>query len=102
MKFRRYQLRKEAIGVIHRHPWIFREQLSSAAAVFADGEWLRLYDGANRVVGHGVYEAEGAIAIRVLRTGGAPVDAAYVRGRVAAAIAKRAELAARTDGLRLV
>ena len=101
-KMRRYQLRKEAIGVVHRHPWIFREQLSSAASVFADGDWLRLYDGANQIVGHGVYEAEGAIAIRVVRSGAAPADARYFRGRVAAAIGKRAELATHGDGLRLV
>ena len=99
---RRYQLRKEAIGVVHRHPWIFREQLSSAATVFADGDWLRLYDGANQIVGHGVYEAEGAIAIRVVRSGTAPVDARYFRGRVAAAVAKRADLAEHADGIRLL
>ena len=101
-KMRRYQLRKEAIGVVHRHPWIFREQLSSAATVFADGDWLRLYDGANQTVGHGVYEAEGAIAIRVVRSGAHPVDARYVRGRVAAAVAKRADLATHGDGIRLL
>ena len=85
-----------------RHPWIFRDQLSSAATVFTDGDWLRLVDGANRVIGYGIFEATGAIAIRMLRRGPAPPDAAWLRSQLAAAIAKREPLAARTNGIRLV
>ncbi|HVK86697.1 MAG TPA: class I SAM-dependent methyltransferase [Kofleriaceae bacterium] len=99
---RRYQLRKEAVGIVRNHPWVFRDQLSTAATVFTDGDWLRLVDGANQVVGYGIYEAEGAIAIRVLRRGPARPDAAWLRETLAASLAKRAELAGRTDGLRLV
>ena len=102
MKPRRYQLRKEAVGAALHHPWIFRGHMSSAAAVLRDGELLRLVDGQNRVVGHGFYEATGAIAIRMLRRGTAPPDAAWLRGRLAAAVARRGQLAARTDALRLV
>jgi 23S rRNA (cytosine1962-C5)-methyltransferase len=102
MKPRRYQLRKEAVGAGLHHPWIFRSHLSSAAAVFRDGDLLRLVDGHNRIVGHGFYEASGAIAIRMLRRGEAPPDAAWLRGRIAAAIARRAPLAPRTDGIRLI
>jgi len=103
MKPRRYQLRKEAVGVALRgEPWIFREHLSSAASVFADGQWLRLVDGANQVIGYGIYEAEGAIAIRMLRLGAAAPDAAWLRATLRTAIAKRADLAATTDGIRLV
>ncbi|HEY0189476.1 MAG TPA: class I SAM-dependent methyltransferase, partial [Kofleriaceae bacterium] len=102
MKWRRYQLRKEAVGLALHHPWIFRDHLSSAATVFRDGERLRLFDGHNRVVGHGIYEASGAIAIRVLRRGDAAPDAAWLRGRLAASVAKRAKLARDTDAIRLV
>ena len=50
MKPRRYQLTKDAVAIIDRgHPWIFRDQLSSAAHVFRDGDLLRLVDGTNRV-----------------------------------------------------
>src|SRR3569623_662961 len=103
MKARRYQLRKDAGAILQRgHPWLFREQLSSAAGVFGDGDWLRLVDGTNQVIGHGIYEAEGAIAIRVLRTGSEKPDAAFVRSQLAAALRRRTALAARTDGIRLV
>ncbi|HSK05291.1 MAG TPA: hypothetical protein VK932_28780, partial [Kofleriaceae bacterium] len=103
MKPRRYQLTKQAVAIIYRgHPWIFRDQLSSAARVLRDGDLLSLVDGANRVVAHGIYEAAGAIAIRVLRRGPERPDAAWLRAQLAAAGARRADLAARTDGIRLV
>jgi 23S rRNA (cytosine1962-C5)-methyltransferase len=103
MRARRYQLRKDAAAIVAGgHPWIFRDHLSSAAQVFADGDWLRLVDGANQIVGHGIYEAEGAIAIRVLRRGSAPPDAAFFRAQLATALARREPLLARTDGVRLV
>lgn len=100
---RRYQLKKEAAGVVMSdHPWIFRDTLSSAAQVFRDGDWLKLVDGSNKVLGYGFYEAEGAIAIRVLRRGDSPPTAAWVKQKLTAALAKRAELAKRTTGIRLV
>jgi 23S rRNA (cytosine1962-C5)-methyltransferase len=100
---RRYQLRKDAVAIVAGgHPWLFREQMSSAAEVFRDGDWLRLVDGGNRIVGHGIYQAEGAIAVRVLSTGEQLPNAAWLRERITAALARRAELARTTDGVRLV
>lgn len=102
MKARRYQLRKEAAGAAVRHPWIFRDHMSSAADVLRDGELLRLVDGSNRVIGHGIYEASGAIAIRMLRRGPEVPSAAWLRGVLAGAVAKRASLATRSNAIRLV
>jgi 23S rRNA (cytosine1962-C5)-methyltransferase len=103
MKFRRYQLTKEAVAIVYRdQPWIFRDHLSSAAKVFHDGDRLKLVDGSNAVIGHGIYDAEGAIAIRIVRRGDAKPDATWVRETLRTALAKRAPLAKRTDGLRLV
>ena len=94
---RRYQLRKDAVSILMRgNPWLFREQMSSAAPVFPDGQWLRLYGHANTVVGYGIYEAEGAIAIRLLRRGDRRPDADWVQAQVLAAIDRRRALAART------
>ena len=103
MKPRRYQLKKDAVAVVGRnHPWIFRDSLSSAVTGFGDGAWLRLVDGANQIIGHGIYEAEGAIAIRMLRRGPVVPDAAYVRDKLVTALGKRTPLATRTDGIRLL
>ena len=111
---RRYQLKKDALAIVERdHPWIFRDQLSSAAQVFRDGDWLRLVDGANKVIGHGIYEAEGAIAIRMLRKGAERPDAAWLKQKLTTALGRRGlgenlisdpgpTLASLTDGIRLV
>lgn len=103
MKARRYQLRKDAVAIVTGgHPWIFREQMSSAASVLRDGEWLRLVDGQNTVIGYGLYESEGAIAIRIVRRGADAPDAAWLRATLDAAIEKRATLAKQATGLRLL
>jgi 23S rRNA (cytosine1962-C5)-methyltransferase len=100
---RRYQLTKEAVGVVRRgHPWIFRSHLSSAASVLADGQWLVLVDGANQIVAHGVYQAAGAIAIRILARGADRPRGAAIARKVDAALGKRAELRARTDAFRAI
>ncbi len=100
---RRYQLKKAAAAVLYRgQPWIFRDHLSSAAATFADGQWLRLYDGNNTVVGYGMYQAVGAIAIRVIRRGTAAPSAAWIRSMVSAAAQRRQALSLTTDAIRWV
>ena len=100
---RRYQLSKSALAIVARgHPWIFRDQLSSAAHVFRDGDWLRLVDGTNAVVGYGTYEARGAIAIRIVRRGADRPDARWLSAALAAAVARRAPLRERTTAMRLV
>ncbi|MBK9030502.1 MAG: hypothetical protein IPL61_04040 [Myxococcales bacterium] len=92
----RYQLSKRARAVVAAgHPWIFRGLVSSAAAALADGQWLALYDGGNQVVGHGVYAAEGAIAIRVLGRDPVAPRAATFDARIAAALARRKACATR-------
>jgi 23S rRNA (cytosine1962-C5)-methyltransferase len=97
----RYQLGKQALAVLASgHPWIFRGLTSSALAAFADGQWLSLVDGGNRVVGHGVHAAAGAIAIRVLARGSERPTAATFAARIDRALAARAPLAAETDGVR--
>lgn len=97
----RYQLGKQALAVLTSgHPWIFRGLTSSATAALADGQWLALVDGGNQVVGHGVYAAEGAIAIRVLARGPERPTAATFAQRIERALAIRAPLAAETDGVR--
>jgi 23S rRNA (cytosine1962-C5)-methyltransferase len=84
------------------HPWIFRRQLSSAAAVFQNGQWLRLVDGANQTAGYGFYHDAGAIGIRILRASSEPPDAAWVAERVRAAIDRRSVLRRETDGIRMI
>ncbi|HEY4181569.1 MAG TPA: class I SAM-dependent methyltransferase [Kofleriaceae bacterium] len=103
MKPRRYQLSKEATAIVFRdQPWIFRDHLSSAATVFNDGDWLKLVDGKNTVIGYAIYDAEGAIAIRIVRRGDKKPDATWLKGVLKKALEKRATLSKRTNATRLV
>lgn len=99
----RYQLNKHALAVLESgHPWIFRDHLSTAVGALADGQWLRLHDGQNRVVGYGIFEAEGAIGIRVLSRGDTRPDAAHFATAVDAALGKREALRKETVGFRAI
>jgi len=99
----RYQLGKRALGVLATgHPWIFRGLMSGAADALADGQWLALYDGANQLVGHGVFAAEGAIAIRVVARGPARPRGVDFAKRIDRALGKRARLRLETDGFRAI
>ncbi len=97
----RYQLNKRSLGVVQGgHPWVFRDHLSTAAAALADGQWLALYDGGNQIVAHGVFQAEGAVAIRVIARGPDRPTAASLGATIDAALARREPLAAETDAIR--
>jgi 23S rRNA (cytosine1962-C5)-methyltransferase len=102
---RRYQLRKSSLRVVQSgHPWLFRGQLSTAAQVFRDGQWLALVGPDNQPVASGIFEAEGAIAVRVLERSPRRPDAGWVDERVAAALARRASspLPGETDAFRAI
>ncbi|MBY0369731.1 class I SAM-dependent methyltransferase [bacterium] len=100
---RRYQLKKEgALAVKQGHPWIYRNKVSTAVETFASGQWLQLVGAQNEVLGFGIFEPEGLIAIRVLKQGDNPPDAAWVRGRIDKALKRRENLRKYTDGFRAV
>jgi len=97
----RYQLKKEAAhAVLTGHPWVFRSHLSTAAGVFRSGQWLKLVDHANEILGYGIYETEGLIGIRVLKRGKNPPDRAWIKTQLEKALAKRTNLKTYTDAFR--
>ncbi|HTJ42182.1 MAG TPA: class I SAM-dependent methyltransferase [Kofleriaceae bacterium] len=99
----RYQLNKHALAAIDRnHPWVFRDQLSSAATALTDGQWLALYDGSNKIVGYGIYEAEGAIGVRVITRGAARPDALHFRSVIDRALSTREALRRETNAFRAI
>ncbi|HUQ02504.1 MAG TPA: class I SAM-dependent methyltransferase [Kofleriaceae bacterium] len=99
----RYQLDKRGVELVAAgHPWIFRGNMSTAASALADGQWLALYDGHNRIVGYGVYAAAGAIAIRVIGRGPERPRGPAFNARVDAALARRESVRAESGGFRAV
>lgn len=89
-----------------RHPWVYRDHLPSAAASLPNGSWVRVEAG--RAAAVGLYDAEGAIAVRCYRFAprGGPLavpDRATLEGLVDAALSLRAPLAAAgSDAYRLL
>jgi 23S rRNA (cytosine1962-C5)-methyltransferase len=100
---KRYQLKKEAATAVKQgHPWIYRSKVSTAASVFAVGQWLQLVGPQNDVLGYGIYEEDGIIAIRVLKQGSTKPDAAWIGARVDKAIAKREHVRKYSDAFRAI
>lgn len=98
---KRFQLKKEAVQVANTgHPWIFRSHLSSATETFRDGQWLRLFDAANGVVGYGIYDASSLIGVRMLKLGKNIPDREWIIKTIEKALAKRDNLKTFTDAYR--
>lgn len=74
------------------HPWIYRNHLPRHR--LQTGDWVRLEAG--REVAHGLYDADGAIAVRVYRREAVP-DGPFLEQRVAEALELRRPLVERTD-----
>lgn len=103
IRARRYQLKKEGVLALKQgHPWIYRNKTSTAADTFRAGQWLQLVGAQNEVLGFGLYETEGLIAIRVFKQGSNPPDAAWLRGRIDKALARRENLRKYTSGFRAI
>ncbi len=100
---KRYQVKKEAASAVKQgHPWIYRSGVSSAAEIFRSGQLLQLVDAQNAVLGFGLFEKDGLIAIRVLKQGSTPPDAKWVQARIAKALSKRDQVRKYTNAFRAV
>ncbi|MHB0858315.1 MAG: class I SAM-dependent rRNA methyltransferase [Anaerolineae bacterium] len=87
------------------HPWVYRNQVQpergSAVPRFSSGTWVRVRCGSFE--GIGLWEAQGAIAVRLFEAHTAP-DAAWIAERVRAAWALREPIRAHggTDAYRWI
>ena len=89
-------------GLEAGHPWVFRDKVEGRTEELKDGAWLRLLDSFGMMVGTGIYQAEGGVAIRVVRLGHQPVTVSWLKQRLDQAIARRKELATETDAYRVL
>ncbi len=99
-RFRRYQLnKKSSIQVRNEHPWVFTGNLSSAASVYRSGQWLKLFDGENKVLGYGIYSGDTRIGIRVFHFGETVRNRFFFK-KLREVIKKKEKLLTETDGIR--
>jgi 23S rRNA (cytosine1962-C5)-methyltransferase len=88
--------------VQHFDCWVFRDELTGPAPAVPDGEVVELSDPHGRFLGYAFYNSHSHIAARVVSTArDAPVDAALIRRRISAAIARRESITG-TNARRLV
>jgi 23S rRNA (cytosine1962-C5)-methyltransferase len=83
------------------HPWIFKADVADVGAVPA-GSAVTVVDSTGRFVGRGFFNPRPALCCRVLTWEDEPLDAAFLRRRLAAAVAARGGSGAGPEVGRLV
>ena len=82
------------------HPWIYRSDVEEADA--AAGDLVQVFGSRGRPIGHALFSDESEITLRMIAYGAASPPPAFVKDRLAAAIAFRDDLALDTTAYRLV
>lgn len=82
------------------HPWIYRSDVATTARVPAGV--VRVVDRAGRFLGAALYSPASEIRLRRLSAADEPIDAAWWRARITAALERRADLARHTTAYRVV
>ena len=71
------------------HPWVFREAVGDRPLRDEPGAVVDVVDSDGELIGRGLHEGDGAIAVRLWTRDDGPLDAGLVAARVKAAIALR-------------
>jgi 23S rRNA (cytosine1962-C5)-methyltransferase len=74
------------------HPFIYKRMVAGADPAARSGDIVTVYDRNNRVFGQGFYHTRSQIAVRMLSHEARPIDDAFFRDRLAAAVEWRSRL----------
>ena len=77
--------------VLHGHPWVFANEVEALLAPEYDGEVVGCRDRTGRPLGTGIYNSKSQIVWRRLSAGRVTLDADYLRGALARALARRGQ-----------
>jgi 23S rRNA (cytosine1962-C5)-methyltransferase len=86
------------------HPFIFQRMVRAADPAARPGDVVTVYDKAGVLFGHGLFNPQSQIAIRMLAYGETPIDEGFWRARLAQAVGLRRQLGLDqvTDAYRVV
>ncbi len=85
------------------HPWVFRSELEPAGlGEVADGDAVEVQDARGRRIGRGFHSAHSQIAVRLCTHAAVELDEGFLRQRLRAALAHRAERLPGRQAVRLV
>src|SRR5688500_5251072 len=85
---------------LHGHPWIFRSDIVTAPTAPAGA--VRVMDEPGRMLGTALWSPTSQISLRMISHDDRPVDAAFWREKVDAAVAYRDSLAIDANAFRLI
>jgi 23S rRNA (cytosine1962-C5)-methyltransferase len=74
---------------LHGHPWVFANEVEALLPPEYDGEVVECRDRTNRLMGTGIFNSKSQIVWRRLSRERVALDAAYLRGAVERALARR-------------
>lgn len=83
------------------HPWVYRSDVANVVDAVA-GAIVEVRGPRNRVLGHALFSDQSQITIRMISRDEAPIDDAFWRARIEAAIRFRDSLQINATALRLV
>jgi len=76
--------------VLSGHPWVFANEVEALLPAEHDGEVVECRDRADRFIGSGIYNSRSQIVWRRFTRERAALNAAYLRGAIERAVARRA------------
>lgn len=90
-------------SVLRRHPWIFSGAIHQSDAGLHDGDWVKVLDAGQQVLGYGHYQ-KGSITVRVLSFGPTQPDENFYADKMATAFTLRSRLVTsnETNAYRLI
>lgn len=88
-------------GLKQGHPWVFRDKIGEPKNL-KDGDWVKLLDPQDKMVGTGIYQAQGGVAVRVFRHGRGPFNVPWIKQVVDRALERRGEILAETNAYRVI
>lgn len=93
---------RDGIRALAGHPWIWRNEIARIEGPATPGEVVEVRDAKGAAIGIAYHNARSVIAARLLSRQVRPIDAAFWRERIAAAIAYRQRVMPDAEALRLV
>lgn len=84
------------------HPWVYAAEVEREKGVFEDGDVVDIRDHQGRFLGRGYVNRRSEIVARMLTDRKEPIDEAFLRGRIQAALAYRERVVRDTEAYRVV
>lgn len=88
--------------VLRGHPWIYQADVEQSEGVLEKGDLVDVYGTGRRFLGRGYINPDSQILVRLLTRNAEPIDVAFFRKRIAAAMACRQRLAIPSNAIRVV